>query len=195
MANNITDLIAKLKVILDKTSLKNIQKELSKQNLAMKVKIDVDEKASFNSLKSVMKDLSSQLPPARLLEGFVSGLRQSITELKELDTYLTKISNTDFSISTQQLAKIGENSLKNVSSNSGLDGLLSFVDEIKNKMKSLAVDDISKNLFSGIKNFGRPKMSGLVIKYAEYHKCSLGYESFLMINSAIHYGKRSIWLE
>ena len=141
----------------------------------MKVKIDVDEKASFNSLKSVMKDLSSQLPPARLLEGFVSGLRQSITELKELDTYLTKISNTDLSISTQQLAKIGENSLKNVSSNSGLDGLLSFVDEIKNKMKSLAVDDISKNLFSGIKNFGRPKMSGLVIKYAEYHKCSLGY--------------------
>ena len=143
MTNNTTDLIAKLKVILDKTSLKNTQKELSKQNLTTKVKIDVEEKATFNSLKSVMKDLSSQLPTAGLMNGFVSSLRQSITELKELDTYLTKISNTDLSISTQQLAKIGENSLKNVSANSGLNGLLSFVDEIKNKMKSLAVDDIS----------------------------------------------------
>ena len=175
MANNTTDLIAKLKVILDKTSLKNIQKELSKQNFTMKAKIDVDEKASFNSLKSVMKDLSSQLPTDGLMEGFVSSLRQSISELKELDTYLTKVSKADLTLQTSQLAKIGENSLKNVSSNSSLNGLLSFVDEIKKKMKSLAVDDISKNLFSGIKNFGRPKMSGLVFQYAEYHKCSLGY--------------------
>ena len=175
MANNTTDLIGKLKVILDKTSLNKVQKELSKQNLTTKVKIDVEEKATFNSLKSVMKDLSSQLPTAGLLDGFVSGLRQSITELQELDTYLTKVSKTDLTLQTSQLAKIGADSLKNVSANSGLDGLHSFVDEIKNKMKSLAVDDISKNLFSGIKNFGRPKMSGLVFQYAEYHKCSLGY--------------------
>ena len=158
MANNTTDLIAKLKVILDKSSLNQVQKELSKQNLTTKVKIDVDEKATFG-----------------LMEGFISSLRQSITELKELDTYLTKVSKADFTLQTTQLAKIGENSLKNASSNSGLNGLLSLVDEIKKKMKSLAVDDISKNLFSGIKNFGRPKMSGLVFQYAEYHKCSLGY--------------------
>ena len=176
MTNNTTDLIAKLKVILDKTSLKNTQKELSKQNLTTKVKIDVEEKATFNSLKSVMKDLSSQLPTAGLMNGFVSSLRQSITELKELDTYLTKVSKADLTLQTSQLAKIGEDSLKNVSSNSGLDGILSFVNEITQRAGALAMNDIAKGLLSGAtKNFGRPKMSGLVFQYAEYHKCSLGY--------------------
>lgn len=162
MANNTTDLIGKLKVILDKTSLNKVQKELSKQNLIMKAKIDVDERESFDSFKRVMKDLSSQLPTAGLLDGFVSSLRQSITELKELDTYLTKVSKTDLTLQTSQLAKIGADSLKNVSSNFGVDELLS-----KTK-KLLDFSDLSKN-------FGRPKMSGLVFQYAEYHKCSLGY--------------------
>ncbi len=175
MANNLNDFTAKLKLILDKASITNIKKILSKEILTVKTKVEIDERETLDALKTVVNNLSSQLPTAGLLDGFIGSLRQSIAELKELDTYLTKISKTDLSISTQQLAKIGEDSLKNVSANSGLNGLLSFVDEIKNKMKSLAVDDISKNLFSGIKNFGRPKMSGLVIKYAEYHKCSLGY--------------------
>lgn len=47
---------------------------------------------------------------------------------------------------------------------------------------------------AAFKNLGRPKMFGLksCFEIAEYHICSFGYESFIVISSEIHYGKRSI---
>ena len=151
MTNNTTDFIAKLKVILDKTSLKNIQKELSKQNLAMKVKIDVDEKASFNSLKSVMKDLSSQLPTSGLMDRFICSLRKSVTELKEIDTYLNKIGGSKITLPKIESTKT--ETTNSSSPNSILDKINSF-----NKLIST-----SNLLAAGLKDIGSPKTPGLML--------------------------------
>ncbi len=149
MATNTDNFTANLKVILDKASVNNVQKELAKKDFTVKAKVNLDAESSLRSLKNVMK-------------GFVTSLQQSVTELKEIDNYLTKISKANITLPTSDLAKIGETSLKDTSSKSSLDGLLSVVNEITQKVGSLATNNIAEGLLSGItKNFGRPKMYGL----------------------------------
>ncbi len=149
MATNTDNFTANLKVILDKTSVNNVQKELSKKDFTVKAKVNLDAESSLRSLKNVMKN-------------FVTTLQQSVTELKEMDHYLTKISKANITLPTSELAKMGEKSIKDTSSKSSLNGLLSVVNEITQKVGSLATDKISNKLFTGItKNFGRPKMFGL----------------------------------
>ncbi len=149
MATNTDNFTANLKVILDKASVNNVQKELTKKDFTVKAKVNLDAESSLRSLKNVMKS-------------FVTSLQQSVTELKEIDNYLTKISKANITLPTSDLAKIGETSLKDTSSKSSLDGLLSVVNEITQKVGSLATNNIAEGLLSGItKNFGRPKMYGL----------------------------------
>ena len=163
MANNTNNFTANLKVILDKTSVNTVQKELSKKDFTVNTKVNLDAESSLRSIKNVMKN-------------FVTTLQQSVTELKEMDNYLTKISKANITLPTSELAKIGEKSTKDTSSKSGLNGLLSVVNEITQKAGALAMNDVAKGLLSGAKkNFGRSKMFDLVLKFAEYHKCSFGY--------------------
>lgn len=75
-----------------------------------------------------------------------------------------------------------------------LNGLLTGVNNLTDALGSLGSIGLGAGLIAGIKNVGRPKMFGLKLCFeiAEYHKCSFGYESFLMVSSEIHYGKCSI---
>ena len=56
-----------------------------------------------------------------------------------------------------------------------LNGLLTGVNNLTDALGSLGSIGLLGGLYAGYKNFGRPKMFGLVLKYADNHKCSLGY--------------------
>lgn len=110
MATNTNELITKLKIVLDKSSFDNIQKSLSKKNLTVKTEIDVNEKASTNSIKNAMKNISKLIPTSQIIGGFTSGLQQAVKELEEIDTYLTGISKANDTLSKSELAKIADTS-------------------------------------------------------------------------------------
>ena len=74
----------------------------------------------------------------------------------------------------------------------GVVNLVNGLVQALDKLGTVGTIGLGAGLFAGIKNFGRPKMFGLCFENAEYHKCSFGHGSFLMVSSEIHYGKRSI---
>lgn len=54
-------------------------------------------------------------------------------------------------------------------------GAIKFLDGITKLLTPLGTLAAGIGAFAGIKNIGRPKMFGLVLKYADNYKCSLGY--------------------
>lgn len=110
MATNTNELITKLKIVLDKPSLDNIQKSLSKKNLTVKTEIDINEKTLTASIKNVMNNFSKLIPTSQIIGGFTNGLQQAIKELKEIDTYLTGISKANYTLSKSELTQIADNS-------------------------------------------------------------------------------------
>jgi len=151
MANDINDLTAKLKVTLDKPSVDKIQKELSKKDFKMKTKVQIEDDAAIQSLNRITKGLSSFLSTAKMMESFVSSLRQSVTELKEIDTYLNKIGSSKITLPKVESTK---------TETTGSSGLNSILDKINSFNKLIST---GKLLAAGFKDIGSPKMPGLMI--------------------------------
>ena len=68
--------------------------------------------------------------------------------------------------------------LQNFANTNTIVGALNILNELigaLDKLGAIGTIGLGAGLFTGIKNFGRPKMFGLCFEIAENHKCSLGY--------------------
>ena len=151
MANDINDLTAKLKVTLDKSSVDKVQKELSKKDFKIKTKVQIEDDAAIQSLNRITKGLSSFLSTAKMMENFISSLRQSVTELKEIDTYLNKIDSSKITLPKVESTK---------TETTGSSSLNSILDKINSFNKLIST---GKLLAAGLKDIGSPKTPGLII--------------------------------
>lgn len=122
---------------LTSNSISKIQKELDKlKNLDIKVK-SVDSSEISKSLKDTIHDATKSITTS--ISGTVlSELKKSFSDLKEIDTYLTKIKNSNTMLSKSDLEQIGS---------------LSFEAADKyGKAASIYLSSVQKAFDSGYKN-------------------------------------------
>lgn len=96
---------------LTSNSISKIQKELDKlKNLDIKVK-NVDSSEISKSLKNTIHDAAKSITTS-ISGTALSEFKKSLTDLKEIDTYLTKINNSNSMLSKSDLEQIGSLSFK-----------------------------------------------------------------------------------
>lgn len=144
MANGINDFIARLKVIIDQSSIDDAQKDLLKRNLTVKAKVDVDKGASQQAIdslansmltfktnntkmtKSMKKDLDN------MYNSLINGSNLSQKEVKELRHEFNQ-----FKLNVRDAGKLGK----------------SFGDSIKSGVESFSTWlPASQLIMSGINN-------------------------------------------
>lgn len=122
---------------LTSNSISKIQKELDKlKNLDIKVK-SVDSSEISKSLKDTIHDATKSITTS-ISGTALSELKKSFSDLKEIDTYLTKIKNSNTMLSKSDLEQIGS---------------LSFEAADKyGKAASIYLSSVQKAFDSGYKN-------------------------------------------
>lgn len=122
---------------LTPNSISKIQKELDKlKNLDIKVK-SVDSSEISKSLKDTIHDATKSITTS-ISGTALSELKKSLSDLKEIDTYLTKIKNSNTMLSKSDLEQIGS---------------LSFEAADKyGKAASIYLSSVQKAFDSGYKN-------------------------------------------
>lgn len=96
---------------LTSNSISKIQKELDKlKNLDIKVK-NVDSSEISKSLKNTIHDAAKSITTS-ISGTALSEFKKSLSDLKEIDTYLTKINNSNSMLSKSDLEQIGSLSFK-----------------------------------------------------------------------------------
>lgn len=122
---------------LTSNSISKIQKELDKlKNLDIKVK-SVDSSEISESLRNTIHDATKSITTS-ISETALSELKKSFSDLKEIDTYLTKIKNSNTMLSKSDLEQIGS---------------LSFEAADKyGKAASIYLSSVQKAFDSGYKN-------------------------------------------
>ena len=98
--------------------------------------------------------------------------------------------------SMNRLSNTWTDTIGNIANSDGVIGLIKSLDWVLDKVNKLtgAIGSIGSigligSLVAGVKNFGGHKILGLknyCFEIAEYHKCSLGHQSFLMVECEIH---------
>lgn len=122
---------------LTSNSISKIQKELDKlKNLDIKVK-SVDSSEISKSLKDTIRDATKSITTS-ISGTALSEFKKSLSDLKEIDTYLTKIKNSNTMLSKSDLEQIGS---------------LSFEAADKyGKAASIYLSSVQKAFDSGYKN-------------------------------------------
>ncbi len=96
---------------LTSNSISKIQKELDKlKNLDIKVK-NVDSSEISKSLKNTIHDAAKSITTS-ISGTALSEFKKSLSDLKDIDTYLTKINNSNSMLSKSDLEQIGSLSFK-----------------------------------------------------------------------------------
>ena len=103
-----------LEAVLDEKSLADIKKQLAKENIEVNVNANTEKAEKSISglekqLSEVTQSISKCFSAGAVANLLISNTKKAISELKELDTLLTKIGTTNTQLSKSDLVRIGDN--------------------------------------------------------------------------------------
>ena len=149
--------------------------------------LETDKKAGTNRGQALLEVLAGKnrsnvaasilQSPELLTSAYESAMKSAGSAQEELDKFLESIDGRMAKLSNQAqefwYKLIDSDTIKN--GITLLTELLGLATDFVDTFGALGTVGIIGGGILGAKNIGRPKMFGLVLKYADNHKCSLGY--------------------